>query len=127
MKVPTDRQYTEEHEWLLTTEPGVYRVGITDYAQDALGDIVFVELPAVGKKIGRGEVVAEVESTKSVGEVYAPCSGEIVAVNSTVTGKPELVNSSPYEEGWLFAVKADPGCDTAPLLEADGYRSLTEG
>jgi glycine cleavage system H protein len=125
---PEDLKYTAEHEWL--REPGQsegsVRVGITDYAQDALGDIVFVQLPDVGETVTAGAVVGELESTKSVSEVYAPVGGEIVARNPALDSTPELVNSDPYGEGWLFEVVAD-GSGSAELLDATAYEATVAG
>jgi len=126
MQVPEDLRYTEEHEWLRTLDGGTVRIGITDYAQDALGDIVYVDLPDVGATVSAGDVVAEVESTKSVGEVYAPCGGEVTAVNEALVDRPELVNSSPYEEGWMVELSPEPGFDPGSLLDAAAYRRLIE-
>jgi glycine cleavage system H protein len=124
---PDDVKYTAEHEWVRNpgeTE-GSVRVGITDFAQDALGDIVFVQLPEVGEKVTAGAVVGELESTKSVSEVYAPVGGEIVARNEALDATPELVNSDPYGEGWLFEVVSDKS-GSADLMDAATYRTTTE-
>ena len=104
---PDDLQYTAEHEWVRTPgdAEGSVRVGITDFAQDALGDIVYVSLPQVGDSVTAGETCGELESTKSVSDIYAPVTGEVVAVNSSLDSTPELVNSDPYEAGWLFEAK----------------------
>ncbi|MFQ5948617.1 MAG: glycine cleavage system protein GcvH [Acidimicrobiia bacterium] len=125
MYVPGDRLYTEEHEWALPEEGNRVRVGITDYAQDALGDVVYVELPEVGREVTAGEAFAEVESTKSVAEVYAPLAGTVLEVNEALNETPELVNSDPYGTGWLVAIEpTDPGAlDT--LLDDEAYRALT--
>ena len=124
---PDDLKYTAEHEWL--REPGQaegsVRVGITDYAQDALGDIVFVQLPDVGETVTAGAVVGELESTKSVSEVYAPLGGEIVARNPALETTPELVNSDPYGEGWLFEIVADNSGAT-DLMDAATYQTSIE-
>jgi glycine cleavage system H protein len=124
---PEDLKYTAEHEWLRDPgqAEGSVRVGITDYAQDALGDIVFVQLPDVGETVIAGAVVGELESTKSVSEVYAPLGGEIVARNPALDATPELVNSDPYGEGWLFEIVAD-NSGSADLLDADAYQATTE-
>jgi glycine cleavage system H protein len=121
--VPEDRRYTEEHEWALVEE-GSVRVGITAYAQEALGDVVFVALPALGRRVQAGETVAEVESTKSVAEVYAPLNGVITAVNEALGERPELVNTDPYGEGWFFVVEADDPSVLEALLDAAAYRAL---
>ena len=117
----TDLQYTEEHEWVLVDGDTV-TIGITDFAAEKLGDIVFVELPAVGTAITAGNVVGEIESTKSVGELYAPVDGEVVEANQAVIDSPELVNSDPFGEGWLIKVTAP---DLPKLLTHDEYRALT--
>lgn len=122
---PDDLKYTAEHEWVRTpgeTE-GSVRVGITEYAQDALGDIVYVQLPAVGTTVAAGDSVGELESTKSVSDVYAPLTGEVVAVNDALEATPELVNSDPYGAGWLFEVKVDEGSAGAELLDAAAYQA----
>ena len=126
--IPDDLRYTEAHEWLREGDDGVVRVGITDYAQAQLGDVVYVDLPAVGDAIEAGAPCGEVESTKSVSEIYAPVSGEVVAVNGALEGSPELVNSGPYDDGWMFEVRptGEPGEATGALLDASAYRSLTE-
>jgi glycine cleavage system H protein len=124
--VPEQLRYTTEHEWVATGEDGRLRVGITHYAQDALGDIVFLELPEVDAEVAAGDPVGEVESTKSVSEIYAPVAGTVVAVNQAVGDAPEVVNNDPYGEGWLFEIApADPAA-TQGLLDATGYRRLTD-
>ena len=122
MNVPNDRSYTEAHEWALTVGESTIRVGISDFAQDALGDIVYADLPDVGKTVTQGDTLAEIESTKSVGEVYAPANGTVSAVNEALDDAPELVNSDPYGEGWIVELTL-----TEPLgdmLDADAYRAL---
>lgn len=123
MQLPDDLIYTEDHEWLRRTDAGTYRLGITDYAQDQLGDIVYVDLPDVGSHVDAGALLAEVESTKSVGEVYAPVAAAVTAVNEAVKDRPELVNSDPYGEGWLLELR--PTADLPSLLDAAAYRRLT--
>ena len=124
MQLPDDLIYTEEHEWIRRGDGGGFRLGITDYAQDQLGDIVFVELPEVGVTVEAGGLLAEVESTKSVGEVYAPVAGTVTAVNDAVVERPELLNSDPYGDGWLVEMEsAEP---LPSLLDAAAYRQLTE-
>lgn len=125
MFVPEDLKYTDEHEWIKELD-GRIRIGITDYAQDQLGDIVYVELPDLDRAVEKGDILVEVESTKSVGEVYSPVSGSIVAVNEMVSSSPELVNSSPYEEGWLVEIEPAGDLDGSALLDAEAYRELTE-
>ncbi len=126
MNVPDDRRYTEDHEWAMTVDGDRVRIGITDYAQDALGDVVYVELPEVGKTVTRGETLAEVESTKSVADVYAPVGGTVASVNEALGEHPELVNSSPYEEGWFLELSEAASADLSELLDAAAYRALTE-
>jgi glycine cleavage system H protein len=122
--IPDDLRYTEAHEWLREGDDGVVRVGITDYAQAQLGDVVYVDLPAVGDAVEAGAPCGEVESTKSVSEIYAPVSGEVVAVNGALEGSPELVNSGPYDDGWMFDVRSGDPVDA--LLDAAAYRGLTD-
>ena len=124
---PEDLRYTPEHEWVRTTGENRIRVGITDYAQDALGDVVFVSLPDVGASVTAGQSFAEVESTKSVSEIYAPASGSIVARNETLETRPELVNSDPYGDGWIVELELTDGASLDSLLDAAGYESLTQG
>lgn len=120
--VPENLRYTHEHEWLAQTS-GVTKVGITDFAQEALGDIVYVQLPTVGSKVTAGAVCGEVESTKSVSEIYAPISGSVVQINEKLAATPELINSAPYEDGWLFEVEIEG--ETNGLLSATEYRAAT--
>lgn len=123
MHVPDDRRYTTDHEWARLVEGNV-QVGITDYAQDALGDIVYVDLPAVGADVEVGGVLGEVESTKSVSEIYAPIAGEVVAVNTALADSPELLNSDPYGGGWISEIApSDPSALDA-LLDAAHYTAL---
>ncbi len=117
---PDDLGYTTEHEWVRLTD-GVARVGITGYAQDALGDVVFVTLPDVGSTVTAGETCGEVESTKSVSDLYAPVTGTVTARNDALDASPELVNSDPYGEGWMFEVQLAEG-DRPELLDAEAYR-----
>lgn len=126
MNVPDDLLYTVEHEWIRRLDGSRFRLGVTDYAQDQLGDVVYVELPQPGKSVATGDLVAEIESTKSVGEVYAPFDGTITAANQSVADTPELVNTSPYEEGWLVEIEADSDMGVEGLLDAAAYRELTE-
>lgn len=125
MLVPDDLRYSKDHEWARPTDATV-RVGVTDYAQDALGDVVFVDLPAVGKVVSAGDVLGEVESTKSVSEVYAPVGGTVVAVNESLSGAPEKLNGDPYGDGWLCDIEVADADALSSLLDADGYRRLTE-
>lgn len=120
---PADLRYTAEHEWVAVESDGVVRIGITAYAQDALGDVVYVSLPAVGDALEAGAACGEVESTKSVSDLYAPLAGEVVEVNAALDSSPELVNSDPYGQGWMYAVKlADTGA-LEGLLDVDAYRA----
>lgn len=120
MPLPAELKYTAEHEWV-AVDGDVARIGITDYAADKLGDVVFVELPAVGSTVASGRVVGEIESTKSVGELYAPLDGEIVEANQAVVDDPSLVNSDPYGAGWMIAVRF---AELPALLTADEYAAL---
>lgn len=126
MSVPDELKYTAEHEWAQSTESGAVRVGITDHAQEQLGDIVFVSLPQPGDKVVAGSPCGELESTKSVSEIYAPVSGEIIAVNSAIETAPELVNSEPYGGGWMFEVKPDDPAAVTELLTAAEYAAGIE-
>ncbi|WP_290053918.1 glycine cleavage system protein GcvH [Amycolatopsis solani] len=123
MSIPENLQYTKEHEWL-SVEDGVATVGITAFAAESLGDIVFVQLPDAGSTITAGEVFGEVESTKSVSELYAPVSGEVVEVNGTTSDTPEVINSDPYTEGWLLKVRLSG--DVPELLDAAAYAAHTQ-
>ena len=126
MEIPDDLLYTEEHEWIRQVGDSLVRIGITDYAQDQLGDVVYVELPPVGKEMAKDDVLVEVESTKSVGEVYAPFAGTVTNVNENISQSPELVNQSPYEDGWLILMSVNGEMPTDRLLDAARYRDLTE-
>jgi glycine cleavage system H protein len=120
---PQDLKYTTEHEWVRSTDSETVRIGITDYAQESLGDIVFVTLPEVGAKVTAGEPCGEVESTKSVSDIYAPLTGEVVARNDALDSQPELVNSDPYGDGWMFEVRlADPSAVDG-LMDAAAYEA----
>jgi len=121
---PDDRRYTREHEWVLALENGNLRVGITDFAQDALGDVVFVALPEVGASVHAGDAIGEVESTKSVSEIYAPVNGSVVARNDAVETAPETVNADPYEAGWLFVLEPTDSQAVEELLSAEDYDAL---
>ncbi|MCX8089003.1 MAG: glycine cleavage system protein GcvH [Meiothermus ruber] len=124
MNYPTELKYTKTHEWV-RLEGDVAVVGITDFAQDALGDVVFVDLPQVGKAVEAGSAVAVVESVKTASDIYAPVAGEILEVNSSLSDKPELINQSPYGEGWLFKMKINPA-DLNGLLSAAEYQAVAE-
>ena len=125
---PEDLKYTSEHEWVRSPgeAEGSVRIGITDYAQDALGDIVFVSLPEVGADVADGSAVGELESTKSVSDVYAPLAGSVVARNEALDATPELVNSDPYGEGWLFEIVPSDAAAVDGLMDAEAYRSSVE-
>jgi glycine cleavage system H protein len=125
MNVPEDLRYTPDHEWA-RLEGGQIRIGITDYAQDALGDVVFVQLPAPGAAVQAGESFAEVESTKSVSDVYAPLVGTVVEVNAELTDSPQKLNEDPYGDGWLCVIQPEDADALSSLLDADGYRKLIE-
>lgn len=122
--VPAELSYTSEHEWVsaLTAE-GTVRVGITDHAQDALGDVVYVDLPSVGDSVAAEDSFGEIESTKSVSDLFAPIAGEIVAVNEGLEDDPALVNSDPYGEGWIVEIRPENADDLANLLTAEGYQA----
>lgn len=122
---PDDLRYTQQHEWA-RAEDGVIRVGITWFAQDQLGDVVYVDLPTPGARVERGQPFGEVESTKSVSDLYAPVSGTIDARNDELEDRPELVNQDPYGEGWMVAIRPEGEADLTSLLDADAYRSMTE-
>ena len=124
--LPEDLKYTAEHEWVRVGE-GSLRIGITDYAQDQLGDIVYVSLPEAGTSVSAGDAIGELESTKSVSEIYAPVSGEVVAGNDTLDATPELVNSDPYAAGWLFDVVPSDPAQLEELLDATAYAETTAG
>ena len=122
---PEELRYTSEHEWVARLTPDSVRVGITDYAQRQLGDVVFVSLPDTGERVEAGASIGEVESTKSVSEVYAPLAGEVVAINDAVADGPEVINTDPYGSGWMIEIEvADPSA-TGSLLDAAGYADLT--
>lgn len=126
--IPEDLRYTSEHEWVSQVGPdgGPVRVGITHFAQQSLGDIVYVQLPDAGAEVRAGEVLGEVESTKSVSEIYAPLSGRVAARNDRLGDEPELINTDPYGEGWLVEIDG-AAVDLGGLLTPDAYRQLTEG
>lgn len=125
LQYPDDLHYTADHEWVRDQGEGVFRVGITSYAQDALGDVVYVSLPAVGDEVSTGDACGEVESTKSVSDLYAPLAGEVTAVNEALDATPELINSDPYGEGWMFEVKVTDLSEVDNLLTVEAYREQT--
>ena len=124
--IPANLKYASSHEWLRADGDGVYTVGITEHAQDLLGDMVFVELPEVGDTVEQGGDCAVAESVKAASDIYAPVAGEVIAVNDALADSPELVNSSPYAEGWMFKIKIADEAQLASLLDAAGYQSAIE-
>ena len=126
MNVPAELRYSKDHEWAQLESTGRVRVGITDYAQDALGDVVFVELPATGAVVASGDTLGEVESTKSVSDLYAPLAGTVVEVNDMLTDAPEKLNEDPYGEGWICLIEPDDPAQFELLLDASAYSSLIE-
>ena len=125
MRIPDELKYSSDHEWA-AVESNRVRVGITDYAQDALGDVVFVDLPKVGTKVTVSQSIGEVESTKSVSEIYSPVSGTVVAVNNALDGSPQSINEDPYGSGWICEIELDDDSGVSSLLDADGYRAITD-
>jgi glycine cleavage system H protein len=126
MNVPDDLRYSSDHEWI-RAEDGTIRVGITDYAQDALGDVVYVEVPEVGTKVEANAKVSEVESTKSVSDIFAPVSGTVVEVNADLADAPERLNDDPYGEGWICVIRPDDPSQVDALLDAQAYSALIDG
>jgi glycine cleavage system H protein len=122
LEYPEDLRYTAEHEWVRAGDGGVVRVGITSFAQDALGDVVYVSLPTVGDTVAVGDACGEVESTKSVSDLYAPLAGEVTAVNDALDATPELVNTDPYGEGWMYELKVDDLAAVEGLMDPAAYR-----
>jgi glycine cleavage system H protein len=126
MNVPDQLRYSSDHEWL-SSDGSRARIGITDYAQDSLGDVVFIQLPAVGDSISAGDTIGEVESTKSVSDVYAPVSGTVVAVNDALVDSPQLLNEDPYVEGWICEIELSEPGQVDGMLDAAAYGKLIEG
>ena len=124
--IPEDLRYTAEHEWVAGDGTAPVRVGITHFAQDALGDIVFVQLPDEGTVVQAGDPLGEIESTKSVSEIYAPIAGTVVSRNATLTDEPELINAEPYAAGWLVEIAPEDPAAVAGLLTAEAYKELTD-
>ena len=126
--VPDGLRYTREHEWIVPTEgdPAVVRIGITDFAQDQLGDVVFVELPEIGDPVKKGESFGVVESTKAVSELFAPISGKVVEVNDPLADAPETINEDPYEEGWMIVIEPSDPKDLDGLMDASAYKAFVE-
>lgn len=128
MNVPDDLRYSAEHEWARILDGGSrVRIGITDFAQDALGDVVYVDLPSVGTAVAASATLGELESTKSVSEMYAPVAGTIVAVNETLNDQPALLNDDPYGDGWLCEIEVDDPTQVDAMMDAAAYTALTEG
>ncbi len=126
MNIPEDLRYSSDHEWVRVEEGGRARVGITDFAQDALGDVVFVELPEVGAALEAGAVLGEVESTKSVSDLFAPAAGSVVETNSELDDAPEKLNEDPYGDGWICVIELADAASVDALMDAAAYRELTE-
>ena len=126
MNIPEDLHYSTDHEWV-RRDGDVATIGITDYAQDALGDVVFVEPPDLGTEVAMGDSITEVESTKSVSDIYAPVSGELVGANDALDDAPELLNNDPYGDGWICSIRMSDAGQLDGLLDAAAYRALTEG
>lgn len=122
--IPHELKYNESHEWVRENEDGTYSIGISDHAQSLLGDIVYVELPQIGDDIGAGQECAMIESVKAASDIYAPVSGEVVAINENLEESPELINSDPYHEGYLFTLNAADSSELDKLLDADAYATL---
>ena len=126
MNIPAELRYSSDHEWV-RIEGTTATIGITEYAQDALGDVVFVEMPDPGLAVAAGDSFSEVESTKSVSDIYAPITGSIAEVNSALESQPELLNSDPYGAGWICRIEISDPSEVAGLMDAEAYRALTEG
>ena len=124
--IPSDLNYAESHEWLRLESDGTAVIGISDHAQDALGDVVYVELPDIGAQIDTGAEVAVVESVKAASDIYSPVTGEILMINEALEDQPDLVNSSPYADGWLFCVRLDNPEELNSMLDADAYQSVVD-
>ena len=127
MEYPEHLKYTREHEWLAVEADGRARVGISDFAQDSLGDVVYVELPQVGTSVRAGESCAEIESTKSVSEIFSPVSGTLAEVNADLSDTPQMINEDPYGKGWIFSVEMSDPAEADGLMDAAAYRAFLEG
>ena len=125
-EIPKDLRFSESHEWVSEEEEGVVKVGITDHAQEQLGDLVFVELPEEGASFGQGDACAVIESVKAASDIYTPVSGEVVALNQAVIDSPEIINNDPYGDGWLFSVRLDDNDELHGLMTADSYTDHIE-
>ena len=123
MEIRKDLLYSQSHEWIAKKD-GIIRIGITDYAQDSLTDIVYVELPEVNKYYKKGDVIASVESVKSVGEIYAPCDGKVIAINEKLEDEPGIINESPYDEGWIAEMEVENEEELEDLMDAEQYEEL---
>ena len=123
LEYPQDLRYTAEHEWVRSADDGTVRIGITSFAQDSLGDVVYVSLPAVGDTVAQGDACGEVESTKSVSDLYAPLAGEVTAVNESLDATPELVNTDPYGEGWMYELRPADAAAVEALLDPAAYQA----
>lgn len=124
--IPSHLKYTESHEWVHAEEDGSARIGISDHAQEALGDLVYVELPAVGDEIGQGDPCAVVESVKAASDIYAPVSGKVIAVNEELDDAPAIINSDPYDDGWLFQLELSDSSELDGLKDAETYADMLE-
>ena len=127
MNVPEGLHYSSDHEWVGGRDTGRVRIGITDYAQDSLGDVVFVQLPTLGDTVASGATLGEVESTKSVSDIYAPVGGTVVAINDALNESPQLLNEDPFGEGWICEIEVNDAADLGGLLDAAAYTELIEG
>lgn len=125
-QIPAELRYTQTHEWVRDNGDGTVTVGITDHAQEALGDIVFVEAPEVGRRVTAGEACAVVESVKAASDIYAPLAGEVVAANGALADSPDAINRGPYAEGWIFALKPEDPAALGALFDAAGYRAVAD-
>ena len=125
-KIPDDLRYTESHEWVSTEEDGTLRIGITDHAQEALGDLVFVDLPTLGEQVDQGDSCAVVESVKAASDIYSPVSGEVVAINEALEDEPGLINTDPYGDGWLYSIAPSDLGELEDLLDAEAYAERLE-
>jgi len=126
MDFPSDLRYTSEHEWARLGADGTVVMGITDFAQDALGDIVYVELAEAGTRVDKGGMLGEVESTKSTSEIYAPCTGEVLETNAALSSAPERVNAEPYGDGWMARLRCDDPAEIESLMDAGAYRAMVD-
>jgi glycine cleavage system H protein len=124
--IPTHLKYTESHEWIMVNEEGIATIGISDHAQEALGDLVFVELPAVDDEVSQGDPCAVVESVKAASDLYAPVSGKVVAINEALDEDPAVINTDPYDDGWLFRIELSDSAELDGLKDADTYAQMLE-